>query len=103
MDISVHSARGVLAGALAAFASVLLSTLSIFAAVPSSEITTALSADIGPFHQAQPIKPSDILGTAGFTLFGGSEKTEAFEAEYDAASGHKFIVQLVRFQSDSEA
>jgi hypothetical protein len=87
---------------------VLVVCASVGAETPSAEISKALAAEVGPFHQTQPPKPSDFLKTRGFVepAARGAKATtssEAFEAEYASAGGGKFKVLMARLQSDSEA
>src|SRR5256886_1724741 len=91
---------------------ILLSVTTVRADTPSIDVAKILSPEIGRFHQTQPPKPSSILVKEGFlradevpvkvdtkssTLFA------AWETEYAAPSGDKLLVELVRFQSDSQA
>ncbi|HEX3143143.1 MAG TPA: DUF6599 family protein [Pyrinomonadaceae bacterium] len=80
----------------------------VSAATPAAEITRALAAEVGSFHQTQSPKPSDFVKTQG--LFDdaavnpkATTSSQAFEAEYASARGDKFTVRLARLQSDAEA
>ena len=77
-------------------------------ATPAAEITRALAAEVGSFHQTQSPKPSDFLKAQGFfDAAAGNPKpatsSQVFEAEYASARGDKFTVLLARLQSDAEA
>ena len=87
---------------------VLAVPLIVGADTPSAEITKALAAEVGPFHQTKPAKPSDFLTKQGFLEAAeGSPKAstsyQAFETEYASDDGQKFNVLLARLKSDSEA
>jgi len=87
---------------------VLVVCSTVSAETPAAEMSKALAADVGPFHQTQSPKPSDFLKNQGFVerAAAGSKATtssEAFESEYALANGDKFKVLVARLQSDSEA
>jgi len=106
MSLSVVSGkiRFVVLGAML----VLCACPLVLAETPAPEISKALAAEVGSFHQTQSPKPSDFLKTFGFVepdeaSSKAKSSSRAFEAEYASAKGDKFKVVLARLESDSEA
>lgn len=90
----------------------LLSVSTVRADAPPVDVAKILLPDVGAFHQTTPPKPSSIsvkealLRTdEGPTKLDGksSPSVVAWETEYASPSGDKLLVELVRFQSDSQA
>src|SRR6476620_2723804 len=79
---------------------------------PSAEMTKILPADFGTFHRAASIQTvttlvkDDILRPAYFPPSQDPKAPPVFiagEAEYASPIGDKFLIEVVRFQTDSEA
>src|SRR4030095_4329715 len=79
---------------------------------PSAELTKILPADFGSFHRATPIRTvttlvkDDILHPEYFPASLDPKAPPVFiggEAEYASQTGDKFLIEVVRFQTDSEA
>ena len=79
---------------------------------PAAELMKILPADVGSFHRAASISPLTTLAKDGVLLpeyFPASPDPKAppvfigGEAEYASKSGEKFLIEVVRFQTDSEA
>lgn len=95
-----------------------LSTLLIFLAAitradaPSAELMKILPAEVGSFHRTDSIKPLTALAKDGIMradYFPASPDPKAGpifiggEVEYASKSGDKILIEVVRFQTDSEA
>ena len=90
----------------------LLSVATVRADAPPADIAKLLSPDIGGFHQTTPPKPSSISVKEAF-LRADEDPTKAdsksspsfaaWEAEYASPDGDRLLVDVVRFQSDSQA
>jgi len=90
----------------------LLSVATVRADAPPADIAKLLSPDIGAFHQTTPPKPSSISVKEAL-LRAGEDPTKvdsksspsfaAWEAEYASPNGDRLLVDVVRFQSDSQA
>ena len=79
---------------------------------PSAELTKILPADFGSFHRAASIRTlatlvkDDILRPEYFPASPDPKAPPIFiggEAEYASSTGDKFLIEVVRFQTDSEA
>ena len=91
---------------------ILLSVTTVRADAPSADVGKILSPEIGAFHQTTPPKPSSIpVKEALLPAEEGPTKVDsksspafaAWETEYASPNGDKLLVELVRFQSDSQA
>jgi len=90
----------------------LLSVATVRADAPPADIAKLLSPDIGAFHQTTPPKPSSISVKEAL-LRADEDPTKvdsksspsfaAWEAEYASPNGDRLLVDVVRFQSDSQA
>jgi len=90
----------------------LLSVATVRADAPPADIAKLLSPDIGAFHQTTPPKPSSISVKEAL-LRADEDPTKvdsksspsfaAWEAEYASPDGDRLLVDVVRFQSDSQA
>src|SRR5207248_1478525 len=90
----------------------LLSIATVRADVPTADVAKILSPEIGAFHQTTLPKPSSISvkevlprADEGPTKVDGKSNPSvaAWETEYASPNGDKLLVELVRFQSDSQA
>ena len=94
----------------------LLALLAVFsisrADAPSAEVLKLFPKDLGPFHQTEPVRPLATLGREGllrpefFPANPDPKSPGPFiggEGEYTSASGQKLLIEVVRFQTDSEA
>src|SRR3989440_7852966 len=90
----------------------LFSVTTVRADAPPADIAKILSPDIGAFHQTTPPKPSSIpVKDALLRADEGPTKVDsksspsfaAWEAEYASPNGDRLLVDVVRFQSDSQA
>ena len=79
---------------------------------PSAELIKILPADVGSFHRTASINPITTLNKDGilrpeyFPAGPDPKSPPVFiggEAEYAAESGDKLLLEVVRFQTDSEA
>jgi hypothetical protein len=79
---------------------------------PSAELTKILPADFGSFHRAESIRTvtalvkDDILRPEYFPASPDPKASPVFiggEADYASRTGDKFLIEVVRFQTDSEA
>ena len=78
---------------------------------PSAELTKILPADFGSFHRAESIRTvttlvKDILRPEYFPASPDPKASPVFiggEADYASRTGDKFLIEVVRFQTDSEA
>lgn len=79
---------------------------------PSAELTKILPVDFGSFHRAASIQTvttlvkDDILRPEYFPAGPDPKAPPVFiggEAEYASQNGDKFLIEVVRFQTDSEA
>jgi hypothetical protein len=93
-------------------AATILFSLTIVRADPSSVATARIfPPDIGSFHLAPPLKPLTMLARDGllnpeYFPAPPDTKSQSFiggEAEYASPNGDKLLVELVQFQTDSEA
>jgi hypothetical protein len=85
-------------------------TASVLADAPTAEVSKMFPVDLGGFRQTHPIEPITRLAKDGLQseFFPTATETRAptfvgGETEYVSSSGHEFLVELVRFQIDSEA
>ena len=79
---------------------------------PSAELTKILPTDFGSFHRAASIRTlatlvkDDILRPEYFPASPDPKAPPVFiggEAEYASSTGDQFLIEVVRFQTDSEA
>lgn len=93
-------------------AATILVSLAVVRAQPTSATSVGLfPTDVGSFHLAQPQRPLTTLARNGllrseYFSARADAKSQPFsggEAEYISAKGGKLLVELVRFQTDSEA
>jgi hypothetical protein len=79
---------------------------------PAAELTKILSPDFGSFHRGASIRPLTTLAQDGILrpeYFPANPDPKAppifigGEAEYVLKTGDKFLIEVVRFQTDSEA
>jgi len=90
----------------------LLSVATVRADAPPADVAKILSPDVGAFHQTTPPKPSSISVKEAL-LRADEDPTKvdsksspsfaAWEAEYASPDGDRLLVDVVRFQSDSQA
>jgi len=90
----------------------LLSFAAVRADVPPADVAKILSSEIATFHQTTAPKPSSIpvkevllRADEGPTKVDGKSTPSfaAWETEYVSPAGDKLLVELVCFQSDSQA
>src|SRR5436309_1658890 len=90
----------------------LLLVATVRADVPTSDMAKILSPEIGAFHQTAPPKSSSISvkealprADEGPTKVDtkSSPPVAAWETAYASPGGDKLLVDIVRFQSDSQA
>jgi hypothetical protein len=90
----------------------LLSVATVRADAPQEDVAKILLPDLGTFHQTTAPKPSSIPVKDALLRADedptkvdskSSPSVAAWETEYASPNGDKLLVELVRFQSDSQA
>ena len=90
---------------------ILLASTVVMAAPASAELSKLLLPDLGSFHQTGSVRPltalnRDLLRPDYFPANPDPKSPPIFvagEADYVSSAGQKLLVELVRFQTDSEA